>query len=128
MAKTNFQTVDEYIAAFPSDVQAVLQSIRQCIAAAALGAEETISYQLPAFKFHGWIFYFSAYADHYAISCPPPFSVFTVFSKRLSGYEVTKTAVKFPKTRPVPLDLIGEMAAYRANENVERMRSKKAKR
>jgi uncharacterized protein YdhG (YjbR/CyaY superfamily) len=121
MAKTNFLTVDEYISTFPKDVQNVLEAMRRAIAAAVPDAEDVISYQLPAFRYHGWIFYFSAYADHYAISCPPPFSVFKAFEAELALYEVSKTAVKFPKSKPIPLKLIGEMSAFRAKENLQKM-------
>ena len=40
--------IDEYIAAFPPDVQQILQRIRQTVRNAAPNAEETISYAMPA--------------------------------------------------------------------------------
>jgi uncharacterized protein YdhG (YjbR/CyaY superfamily) len=120
MAKTNYQTVDEYINTFPQDVQAVLQIIRQIIQLAVPEAEEAISYQLPAFKYHGWVFYFSAFKNHYNLSFPPPSAIFEVFAQELAPYETSKSAIKFPKTQPLPVDLIRRMAAYRAKENVER--------
>ena len=93
--------------------------MRATIRTAVPEAEEVISYQLPAFRLHGWIFYFSAYKDHYAISCPPPFTVFEKFKAQLSGFEVSKTSVKFPKSDPLPLKLLGEMSAWRAQANAE---------
>ncbi|MGH6614964.1 iron chaperone [Sphingomonas sp.] len=126
MAKTDYKSIDDYIAAFPEGDQAVLQAMRAAIHAAVPDAEEAISYQLPAFRYHGWIFYFSAYTDHYAISCPPPFAVFEAFGDQLAGYEISKTAVKFPKSKPVPLTLIGEMSAFRARENLQRASGKRA--
>jgi uncharacterized protein YdhG (YjbR/CyaY superfamily) len=52
MAKTKetFKTIDEYIAAFPKDVQVILEKFRQAVKEAAPEAEETISYKMPAFK------------------------------------------------------------------------------
>lgn len=44
------KNIDEYIAAFPKDVQKTLQEIRMTIRKAAPDAEETISYQMPTFK------------------------------------------------------------------------------
>lgn len=120
MAKTNYQSIDDYISGFDAADRAALQAIRESIHAAVPGAEEAISYQLPAFRFHGWIFYFSAYADHYAISCPPPFTVYETFKNELIAYEMTKTAVKFSKLRPMPLELIQQMSAFRACENEQR--------
>lgn len=82
---------------------------------------------MPAFKYHGMLIYYSAYKKHYSISFPPPFKVFEVFKEQLSPYEVSKTAVQFPMDQPVPLDLIGEMAKYRANENIEIENKKRKK-
>jgi uncharacterized protein YdhG (YjbR/CyaY superfamily) len=45
--------VDEYIAGFSPEVREILQRIRRTIRDAAPGAEETISYRIPAYKLHG---------------------------------------------------------------------------
>ena len=76
MAKTDYKSIDEYIAAHDADEQKVLQKMRETIHKAVPEVEEVISYQVPAFKYNGWIFYFGAYTNHYSISCPPPFLVF----------------------------------------------------
>jgi uncharacterized protein YdhG (YjbR/CyaY superfamily) len=127
MAKTDFRTVDEYIATFPDDVQSVLQTVRRTIQDAVPEAEEAISYQIPAFKFHGWLLYFSAYKNHYSLSCPPPSTVFEAFEKELSKYEVSKSTIKFPFGEPVPAKLISDMAMFRAKENVENESKKRRK-
>jgi uncharacterized protein YdhG (YjbR/CyaY superfamily) len=118
MAKTQFDTVDQYIATFPAPVRLVLETVRQAILDAVPGAEEVISYQIPAVKFHGWVFYFSAYTNHYSLSCPPPFTVFDAFKTQLAPYDISKSAIKFPLAQPVPVALIAEMAKYRASQNV----------
>lgn len=46
MAKTDFKSVDEYIATFPEDTQAILQRLRRTIRKAVPGAEEMISREL----------------------------------------------------------------------------------
>lgn len=84
MAKTNFQTVDECVGTFPKDVQDLLETIRTTIQRAVPDAEEVIRYQIPAFKYHGWVLYFSAYKHHYSLSCPPPFTICDVFKRELS--------------------------------------------
>ncbi len=127
MAKTDYRTADEYIATFPDDVQRVLQTVRQTIREAVPDAEEVISYQIPVFKFHGWLLYYSAYKNHYSLSCPPPFTLFEVFKNELSAYEVTKSAIKFPLDQPIPVKLIGDMAMFRAKENIENESKKKRK-
>jgi uncharacterized protein YdhG (YjbR/CyaY superfamily) len=62
MAKTNFKSVDEYIASQPVELQRVLERVRGAIRKAVPGAEEVISYQMPAYKLHGrLVIYFAGY-------------------------------------------------------------------
>lgn len=127
MAKTDFKTIDEYIATFPAEVQAILQQVRQTIKAAVPAAEEVISYQIPAFTYHGWLLYFSAYKHHFSISCPPPFAVFEAFKAELASYKQSKSAVQFPLDQPVPVDLLYRMAQFQARVNEEKAKAKPAK-
>ena len=113
-AKKKFENAEDYITSFPTDVQKVLRQVQKAIQKAVPDAEEMISYQMPAFKYKGvWIFYYSAYAKHYSLSCPPPFTVFEKYKGELSAFEVSKSAIKFPYEKPVPVKLIAEMAKFR---------------
>ena len=49
-SQTSVGSIDEYIAAFPAEIQETLQNIRQVIRDAAPEASEAISYQMPTFK------------------------------------------------------------------------------
>ena len=120
MAKTDFKTVDEYIATFGDEDAAGLQALREAILTAVPEAEERISYQIPAFYHHGWIFYISAYAKHFNLSCPPPSAAFEALKDELAEYKMTKSAVQLPKSKPLPLDLIGRMARVQGKANAER--------
>ncbi len=122
MAKTDFKSIDEYIATFPEEVQSVLETVRQAIHNAVPEAEEVISYQIPAFKYHGFVLYFAAYTNHFSISSPPP--TFQIFEKELKPYKVSKSAVQFPYAQPVPVELIGRIAKYRAEENAKQAKNK----
>ncbi|HUG97007.1 MAG TPA: DUF1801 domain-containing protein, partial [Nitrososphaera sp.] len=51
--KKQFKTIDEYIEAFPEDVQNILERMRQTIRKAAPEAVEAINYQMPTFKLNG---------------------------------------------------------------------------
>jgi uncharacterized protein YdhG (YjbR/CyaY superfamily) len=62
--KTEFKTIDEYISQFPPEVQEILKTLRRVIKESAPGAEEKISYQMPAFALHGNLVYFAAYKNH----------------------------------------------------------------
>ncbi|GLS02199.1 hypothetical protein GCM10007859_22210 [Brevundimonas denitrificans] len=124
MPKTDFRTVDDYLATRSDEERAVLLRMQDAILSAVPEAEPAISYQLPAYKADGWIFYISAFTRHYTLSCPPPF--FEGFREELAPYVVSKSAVRFPKDRPVPYSLISKMAKVRARENRERAAKKTA--
>ena len=117
--------MEEYIASFPKDVQEILQQVRATVKKAVPGAEEVISYNIPAFKFHGWIVYYSAYKNHFSISCPPPFTIFEVFKKELLPYKTSKSAIQFPLEKSIPAKLIADIAKFRAKENLEMEQKKK---
>jgi uncharacterized protein YdhG (YjbR/CyaY superfamily) len=117
--REKFETPDDYIESFSKDVQAILKKIRSTIQKSVPDAEEVISYNIPAFKFHGWIFYYSAYTNHFSLSCPPPFTVFDKFAKELEPYELSKSTIRFPLDKPVPVKLITDMAKFRAKQNIE---------
>jgi uncharacterized protein YdhG (YjbR/CyaY superfamily) len=56
--------IDAYIEMQPENVRGVLEKFRQTIRKAAPEAEEAISYQMPAFRFHGMLVYFAAWKTH----------------------------------------------------------------
>src|SRR5438874_4855315 len=90
LAKTDFKSVDEYIATHPEDVQAVLQLVRTAIREAVPGAEEAISYQIPAYKLHGRpVLYFAGWKQHYSLY-PATDHLVEAFEDDLAPYEVNK--------------------------------------
>ncbi|MFC7494508.1 MULTISPECIES: iron chaperone [unclassified Nocardioides] len=121
MAKTDFRTAEDYLASLPEDQRAVLAEVRAAILAGVPeGAEEVISYQIPAVKHHGFVLYYSAHTKHFSLSCPPPSAAFTEFSDELARYKQSKSAVQFPYSEPVPADLITRMARHQAEHNEAR--------
>ena len=50
---TGPSTIEEYLADLPEDVRAALEQVRRTIKAAAPDTTETISYQMPTFKYRG---------------------------------------------------------------------------
>jgi uncharacterized protein YdhG (YjbR/CyaY superfamily) len=117
MAKTDFRSVDEYIATHPPDVQAILQRVRRTIREAIPGAEETISYQIPTYKLHGGtVIYFAGWKRHYSIY-PATGELVEAFQEDLAPYEVRKGTIRFPLSEPVPVKLIERIARFRAKES-----------
>jgi uncharacterized protein YdhG (YjbR/CyaY superfamily) len=117
-----FRSVDEYIAAFPADIQALLQSVRATIRAAAPDAEERIAYLMPTFTLHGNLVHYAALKNH--IGFYPTSSGIAAFEQELAPYEGTKGAVRFPIDQPLPLDLISRIVRFRVTENRERAAAK----
>lgn len=113
----HFHSIDEYIATFPEDVQAILQDMRAIIRAAAPDAEERISYQMPAFALNGILVYFAAFKNH--IGFYPTSSGIEAFRQELSAYEGSKGAVRFPIGEPLPKDLITRIVKCRIAENLK---------
>ncbi len=117
-SKKVYKTVDEYIAAHPKNVQCVLEELRQVIRRSAPKAEETISYQIPAFKLNGNLVWFAAFKNH--IGFYPTSSAISAFKERLSDYDISKGTVRFPLNKPIPYDLIKEMVRFRVKENLSK--------
>ena len=119
--KAKYQTVDEYIKAFPKDVQGVLKKMRQTIKEAAPGAIETISYQIPTFKLNGkGLVYFAAFQSH--IGFYPIQAGLEGVEKELSQYKQGKGSVQFPLDRPIPYDLVKKITRYRVEETAGKKR------
>jgi uncharacterized protein YdhG (YjbR/CyaY superfamily) len=115
--KTPPKNIDEYIQTQPPNIQAILGQIRQTIHQTAPQAEETISYQIPAFKQNGILVWFAAYKNH--ISFFPKANAVEVFKYKLSGYKTSKGTIQFPLNQPMPLELITEIVRYRVKENTK---------
>lgn len=123
-------TVDEYIAGFPPSTRAVLRRVRAAIRKALPGAEEVISYRMPAYRQHGYVvIYFAGWKQHYSIY-PAGARLVAAFRKDLAPYEVNnKGTIRFPLDAPVPTALLGGLAAFMAKEaEARRARTAAAKR
>jgi uncharacterized protein YdhG (YjbR/CyaY superfamily) len=118
-------TIAQYIARFPRPVQTTLKRVRAAIRKAIPGAEETISYGIPAFRFQGrTIIYFAGWKQHYSIY-PANARLVAAFRDELEPYEVNnKGTIRFPLTEPVPAKLIEGLARFRAKEAAQTGRAK----
>ena len=124
MDKQGPQTIDEYIAGFPNEVQEHLEKIRMTIRKAAPGAEEKISYLIPTFTLNGkYLIYFAAYKKHIALY-PAPRGA-EKFKKELAAYEGGKGTVRFPLDKPIPFGLIKRIVKYRIKKNLEKAKENK---
>ena len=103
--RKQFRTIDEYIEAFPTNVQNMLEKMRAAIRKAAPKAIEAISYQMPTFKLNGKnLVHFAAFKNH--IGFYPIPSGIEAFKEELSPYKQGKGSVQFPLDKPIPYDLV----------------------
>lgn len=127
MAKTNFQSIDEYIAACPEQSQSYVQKIRETIRAAVPKAKEKISYQIACFELNGKnLVHFAGWKGH--VSMYPIPSGTKEFAKEIAKYADGKGTIKFPLDKPLPLKLIRQIVKYRVAENLKTAGSKSYKR
>lgn len=109
------ETVDEYILQFEPATQQLLQEIRAFIIKIAPQTQETISYQMPTYKYYGNLVHFAAHAHHIGFY-PGPEGI-EAFKEKFAGLKYSKGAVQFDMNKPIPFDLIEEIVIYRLAEN-----------
>jgi uncharacterized protein YdhG (YjbR/CyaY superfamily) len=80
---------------------------------------------MPAFALHGNLVYFAALKRH--IGLYPTSSGIEAFKDELSGYDVSKGAVKFPLGQPLPMELISRIVQFRVSENLKKAAPKARK-
>ncbi|HZM20475.1 MAG TPA: DUF1801 domain-containing protein [Anaerolineales bacterium] len=114
--KTQFKSIDEYIATFPDNMQKILEELRSTIKAAAPDAGETISYNIPTFTLNGkYLIYFAGWKNHISLY-PIPIGT-DAFNKQVSKYAEGKGTLKFPMDKPLPMKLIAKIVNLKVAEN-----------
>lgn len=124
MAKTNYQTIDEYIAACPEGTQERLQKIREAVKKLAPAAKEKISYQIAAFELNGRnLIHFAGWKKH--ISLYPIPAGDEAFEEEVSRYADGKGTVKFLLDKPMPMRLVKKIIKLHLAQNLKMTKPKK---
>ena len=118
-------TIDEYVAAFPPEVRAILERIRRTVSRAAPDAQETISYRIPAFTLNGTLVYFAAFKAH--VGFYPPVRGDAKLVKAVSRYAGEKGNLRFPLDEAIPYDLIERIVQHRVKQNRAKTAAKTVK-
>jgi uncharacterized protein YdhG (YjbR/CyaY superfamily) len=128
MPKSAIPTVASYIADKPAPARRALNAMRAALRKAVPGAEEVISYGIPALRDDGRIVvFFAAWKEHCALY-PVTGKLIAAFKDELAPYELShKGTVRFPLDHPVPARLIGRIAKYRAGELAQEKVTKRKK-
>ncbi|GAA4097380.1 iron chaperone [Mucilaginibacter panaciglaebae] len=116
------KNIDEYIADFPEDVQALLQTVRATIHKAAPDATEDIKYGIPTFILNGNLVHFGGYKNHIGFY-PAPMGI-DAFQKETTPYQAGKGTLQFPLNKPMPLELIDKIVKYRVGKNLSKPKKK----
>jgi uncharacterized protein YdhG (YjbR/CyaY superfamily) len=116
--RPKFTDIDAYIRTAAPEVRAILAEIRSIVQLAVPDAQETISYQMPAFKIDRTFIYFAAFKHHIGIY--PPVRGDARLSKALLPYRGEKGNLKFPLSAPMPYDLISRVAERLARQYARR--------
>ena len=115
------KNIDEYIMWFSPEIQAVLEKIRVTIRKAAPGAQEIISYKIPAFRLNGVLVYFAAFKKH--IGFFPPVKGDAKLVKAASIYAGKKGNLQFPLDQPIPYGLIKKIVKVRVKQDLSKATS-----
>ncbi|HEY3386701.1 MAG TPA: DUF1801 domain-containing protein [Saprospiraceae bacterium] len=124
MIPNNAKNIDDYIAGFPKEIQAMLEQIRTTISKVAPKAEEAIKYAIPTFVLNGKnLVHFAAFKNHIGFY-PTPTGIES-FKKELSKYKQGKGSVQFPLDEPMPLALVTKIVKFNMARNAEAVAKKK---
>ena len=104
------ETIEEYIAAQPEEVQPYLTELRNALRAALPEAEERISWSMPTYWKNHNIIHFAGFKNH-AGMYPGPEAVLE-FAERLTEYRTSKGTIQLPYSRPVPAELVSDIARW----------------
>jgi len=115
MNKAN--SVDEYIAGYPKEIQAELKKLWALIKKTAPKAEERISYGMPFYDYHGRLVYFYGAKSYIGLYIPSP--IIANHAKELQKYVTTKSAIHLPM-KNLPVALITKLVKARMKYNISK--------
>ena len=113
---TKPHTIDKYLAGLSPENRAALQKVRRAVHAAAPGAEECISYGMPAFRLNGKLIAgFKAAASHCSFH---PMSGNTVATLKvdLARYDTSQGTIRFSARAGLPATLVRKLVKTRIAE------------
>ena len=108
------QSIEEYIAQQLEYTQLYLRQINEVIQNVLPDAVQKNSWSMPTYWKKRNLIQFAASQKHVGLYPGP--AAAEVFADRLQGYKTSKGTIQFPYDKPLPLDLIGEIAAWCGKE------------
>ncbi|MGI6105709.1 MAG: DUF1905 domain-containing protein [Raoultibacter sp.] len=123
--KPDYQTIDEYIARYPKEIQERMEKLRAVILACSSDISEKISWGMATFVLNGNLVHFAGEKKH--IGFHPAPSAIESFCDQLKEYKTSKGTVQFPYDKPMPYELIRKMVEFRVLEQMEKVRKSKSR-
>ena len=110
-----YSSVRQYFDCCPPEALEKLEKLRNIILLAAPGAEEVISYNMPAVRLNNRILVYYAAMKHH-IGFYPTASPIVAFREELKGFATSRGAVRFPLDQQIPQDLVQKIVKFRIRE------------
>ena len=108
--------VEAYLAAVSEPRRTDLEALRATIRSAAPAAEESIAYDMPAYRLGGrFLVSFGAYKAHTSLF-PASDVVARALGDEIAPYLAGRGTIRFPLSRPIPLDLVRRVVEIRVGE------------
>src|SRR2546425_30617 len=112
-------SVKEYLESVPKEMQTGFNKLRKTIKAAAPGAEEVISYNMPALRQNGILVYYPALKDHCTLFRGSA-KTRTQFSPELNPFDTGKGPLHFTPDKALPAALVPRIVKARVAETLAR--------
>lgn len=107
-------THEEHFALAGPEVRERLEKVQAVVERRVPDAERCIGYAMPAFRQRKVFFYFAAFRNH--IGVYPPVKGPAALLMALAPYRGPKGNLIFPHKDPLPIELIGDVAAALAKQ------------
>jgi uncharacterized protein YdhG (YjbR/CyaY superfamily) len=121
-AKATTPAVDEYLASVPDPARTTLTKLRAVIRSIVPPETvETVSYQIPTYKYKGMLVGFGAFKNHCSLFVMST-TLLTDFAADVKQYETAKSALHFPHDKPLAAALVKKLVKARIAHNESRKR------
>ncbi len=121
--KSEAVMIDEFLSQLDADKRKALDKLRKTIKGIVPGADECISYRMPAFRYEGrMLVWFGAGANHCAFY---PGGIVEHYKDELKDFKTGKGTIQFQPNHPIPAALIKRIVKDRIEENRKRANRKK---
>ena len=114
-----FKTVDEYLVSLSGEHRSKLMEMRKLVKEVVPEAAEIISYNMPAYKYHGLLLYMAAHKNHIGFY-PGSTASIIHFKDHLKGYHTSKGTIQFQMNERVPVELVKKIIQFRVKENTDK--------